>query len=75
MISLKVRRVGNSLSVTLPKEATDRLKVREGDSLLLTESPDGGWRITPHDPDFVDRMAKAEDIMERYSNALRTLAQ
>jgi putative addiction module antidote len=43
MLNLKVRKVGNSLSVTLPKEAAARLKVREGDSLFLTEGPEGGY--------------------------------
>jgi putative addiction module antidote len=36
MHHLKVRKVGNSLSVTLPKDAAARLKVRAGDSLYLT---------------------------------------
>lgn len=75
MLSLKVRKVGNSLSVTLPREAAARLKVREGDSLFLTESPDGGWRITPYDPVFEKKMAKAEEIMGRYRNTLRALSR
>jgi putative addiction module antidote len=75
MLSLKVRKVGNSLSVTLPREAAARLKVQEGDSLFLTESPDGGWRITPYDPVFEKKMAKAEEIMARYRNTLRALSR
>ena len=74
MPSLEVRKIGNSLCVTLPREAAARLKVREGDLLFLTESPDGGWRIGARYPAFANRMAKAEAIMGRYRNALRALA-
>ncbi len=75
MLNLKVRKVGNSLSVTLPKEAAARLKVREGDSLFLTEAPEGGYMITPYDFGFETKMEKAEEIMGRYRNSLRTLAK
>jgi len=74
MVRLKVRKVGNSLGVTLPAEAAKELKVREGDQLFLTEAP-GGYRITPYDPDFADAMAAAESVMQRYKNALRELAK
>jgi len=74
MLSLEVRKIGDSLSVTLPREAAARLKVREGDSLFLTESPDGGWRLSVCDAAVANKMAKAEAIMGRYRNALRVLA-
>ena len=75
MLDLKVRKVGNSLGVVLPREATNRMKVRDGDTLFLTETPDGGYRITPYDPDFENKIKKVEDIMSRYRNTLRTLAK
>ncbi len=75
MLNLKVRKVGNSLSVTLPKEAAARLKVRDGDSLFLTEAPEGGFMITPYDPSFEKKMEKAEEIMGRYRNTLCALAK
>ncbi len=75
MLDLKVRKVGNSLGVVLPREAASRMKVREGDTLFLTETPDGGYRITPYDPDFEIKMKKVEDIMSRYRNTLRALAK
>ena len=39
MYTLKIRRVGNSLGVTLPKEALQKLRVQEGDSVFVTETP------------------------------------
>ena len=74
MVKLTVRRVGNSLGVTLPIEAVKALRVREGDALYLTETPDG-FRIVAHDPEFEKAMTTAEDFMARYRNALRELAK
>jgi putative addiction module antidote len=74
MVQLTVRKVGNSLGVILPAEAATVLRVEEGDSLFLTESP-GGYRITPYDPEFETAMTVAEDVMKRYRNALRELSK
>ena len=74
MIELKTRAVGNSTGVTLPKEVLERLKIQPGDSLYLTESPDG-YRLTPYNPGFKRQMEKAESIMRRYKDALRELAK
>jgi len=41
MLGMKVRKVGNSLGVVLPKEVLSRLKVQDGDKVFLTEAPDG----------------------------------
>jgi len=74
MISLKARAVGNSTGVTFPKEVTDRLKIKNGDPLYLTESPDG-YRLTTYDPGFAEQMKVAERVMRRYKDALRQLAK
>jgi putative addiction module antidote len=74
MITLKARAVGNSTGVTLPKEVTDRLKIKNGDTLFLTESPDG-YRLTAYDPEFERQMEAAEKIMRRYKDALRQLSK
>ncbi len=74
MVKLTVRRVGNSLGVTLPAQAAQALHVREGDQPYLTEAPDG-FRVTPYDPDFAKTMEMAESFTSRYKNALRDLAK
>ncbi len=74
MVQLTVRKVGNSLGVTLPSRAAQALGVKEGDRLFLTEAPDG-FRVTPYDPDFEASMKLAEGFMKRYRNALRELAK
>jgi len=74
MITLKARPVGNSTGITLPKEVTDRLKIKNGDTVYLTESPDG-YRLTAYDPEFAEHMEAAERVMRRYKDALRELAK
>lgn len=75
MTNLKVRQIGNSLGVVLPKEALSRLNVAEGDMLYLTEAPDGSMRITPFDPAFDSQMRAAREGMNKYRNTLRELAK
>lgn len=74
-IEIKVRKIGNSLGIVLPKEALNTLKVSEGATLYLTESPEGALRITPEKPGFGKKMKIADDLMKRYRNALRELAK
>ncbi len=74
-IELKLRKVGNSLGVLLPKEALAHLKVEEGQSLYLTEAPDGGYRVTSGNPEFSHQMDVAERVIRRYRNTLRELAK
>jgi putative addiction module antidote len=74
-IETKVRRIGNSLGIVLPKEALQRLRVEEGATLYLTEAPNDSLSITPERPGFKEKMEIAESLMQRYRNALRELAQ
>ena len=41
----------------------------------LIEAPDGSYQLSPYDPAFEEKMAKAEDIISRYRNALHVLAK
>jgi putative addiction module antidote len=74
MVEVTVRKIGNSLGVILPADATALLNVAEGDRLFLTEGPEG-LRITPYDPTFARKMEVAAEGMRRYRNALRELAK
>lgn len=73
-IKLKVRKVGNSLGVILPKEALAAMKVEEGQALYFTEAPDG-YRVTKGDTEFARKMAVVESLNRRYHNTLRELAK
>lgn len=74
MIKVKVRKIGNSLGAILPAEVAARLRVKEGDSLSVTETPDG-VQLSPYDPEFDDAMKAFERGRSRYRNALRRLAK
>jgi len=75
MLELKIRAVGSSLGVILPKEALARMKLKEGDKVFLTEAPGGGYRLTPYSPEFERQMAVVEEIAKRRRNVLRELAK
>ena len=74
MHALKLTQIGNSVGVILPREVLARLKLEKGDSIFITESPDG-YRITPHDPNFDVQMTKARAIMKKRRTVLRELAK
>lgn len=74
MVKLKVTTVGSSAGIVLPKEVLMRLKVAKGDSIFLTESPEG-FRITPYDPDFERQMGLTRKVMRERRDVLRELAK
>jgi putative addiction module antidote len=74
VLKLKIRKVGNSVGVVLPKEVLAHLKVVEGDTVTVTESQDG-VRLSAGDPEFAKTMAVFESLNRRYRNALRELAK
>jgi putative addiction module antidote len=72
--AIKIRKVGNSLGVLLPKEVLDSLGVAEGDELFAIKTSDG-IRLTPYDPDFAAAIESNRDYMRRHRDALRELAK
>jgi putative addiction module antidote len=75
VLDLKVRKVGNSLGLILPKEALAHLKVEEGDSVSVTEGPDGCLRLSPARAEVTRQMEVVQDVMKRYRHTLRELAK
>ena len=74
MSTLKLRSIGNSVGVVLPRELLAKLGVGEGDTLFAIDVPDG-VRLTKSDPDFEARMVTAGAIMKGRHAALRELAK
>ena len=74
MMEAKVITVGSETALLLPKEALDRLHVKEGDTLVATETNEG-IVLSAADEKFRKKMAMVEDIMRRYDNTLRELAK
>jgi len=61
--------------MVLPKEALARLNADDGDAVYLTDSTDGGFRITATNPEFARTMKVAEGLSRRYRHALKELAK
>ena len=72
--TLKVRRIGNSLGVVLPKEVLAKLKVGEGDELSVTDTPNG-VTLSPFDEALQEQIEAGRRGMRRYRNALRELSK
>lgn len=70
---LKITTVGNSAGVVLPKELLARLRLDKGDTLFVSELPDG-IKLMPYDPMFEQQMSVAEQIMRKDRALLRKLA-
>ena len=68
MPELKLRKTGNSLSTSWPKEALARMNAKEGDTLYAIETPQG-FLVTPFDPKFAKAMEAADRVFHRYKNA------
>lgn len=74
MTEVKIRKIGNSLGVILPKEVLARLRAGEGDSLMITDAPDGVF-VSAYDARVADQIEAGRRIARRYRNALRELAK
>ena len=72
--TLKVRKIGNSLGVVLPKDVLAKLGASEGDELSVSETPEGVV-LKASDGDTAELMKLAEDIMAKRRRVLRALAQ
>jgi len=72
-MKLKITTVGNSAGVILPKELLARLRVDKGDSLYVTELPDG-IKLMPFDPELARQMEVAQGVMRRRRTLLRKLS-
>ena len=71
---VKVRKIGSSHGIILSKEILEQLGVKEGDSLHLKKDPDGGLKIEQYDSDFDHQMKVALEVMDRYKDTLKELA-
>lgn len=73
-MELKLRKVGNSVAIIVPKHVRQKMGVKEGDSVYLTETPDG-YRISPYDPEFGRQMELARKVQTKHRDALHELAK
>ena len=71
---LKLTKIGNSIGMVLPKEIRDRMKLGAGDSVYLTETPEG-YKISPYDEEFARQIEIGRKVMKDYRQVLHELAK
>jgi len=74
MTTLKLTQIGNSVGVVLPQKLIARLKLEKGDSLFVSETPDG-FTVSAYDPELEAQMDAARKIMKKRRGVLRELAK
>jgi len=72
--TLKLTQIGNSVGVILPKEALAALKLEKGDTIHLSETPEG-FQITPYDPTLADQLNLGRDFMREFRDTFHALAK
>ncbi|MCB5426188.1 AbrB/MazE/SpoVT family DNA-binding domain-containing protein [Altererythrobacter sp. CC-YST694] len=72
--SLKIKKIGNSAGIILPKEVLSHLNAEVGETLSLVTTP-RGIELSAEEPDFEAQMAAAREVMARRKRALRELAK
>ncbi len=70
----KVRPIGTSSGVILPKDVLEAMNVHNGDELVLVRT-ENGFELIPFDPEFEEMMAAYRRGAKKYRNALRELAK
>lgn len=73
-LKTKVRRIGGSLALIVPKAVAESMAIQEGDELFISSDADG-ITITPFDPEFSATMEDAREFMRSHRNAFRELAK
>ncbi|MCX6847193.1 MAG: AbrB/MazE/SpoVT family DNA-binding domain-containing protein [Verrucomicrobia bacterium] len=72
--TVKVTTIGNSAGIILSKEILERLRVSKGDTLTVTETPDG-VQLSTYEEKVARQLEISERIMKDNRNMLRKLAQ
>jgi antitoxin MazE len=70
---LIIRKVGNSLTVTVSDLARD-MGLGEGDKVFAVRTP-RGFEITPYDANFEKAVDAARAFMRKHPNAMKKLAE
>lgn len=74
MHALKLTQIGNSVGLILPKEVLARLKLEKGDTVFLTETPDG-VAVTPYDPSLEEQIDAGRAFMREFRDTFHELAK
>ena len=74
MHALKLTQIGNSVGLILPKEILARLKLEKGDTVFVTETPEG-VAMTPYDPSLEEQIEAGRAFMRDFRDTFHELAK
>jgi putative addiction module antidote len=74
IMKLKLRSVGTSTGLVLPKEMLTRMRVGKDDTIFAVETPDG-YLLTSYDPGVEEQLYKGRKLMAKYRETFRALAK
>ena len=74
-MKIEIKKIGNSDGLLLPRELMQRLDLKRGQELHITELAGGGFQAMPYDPDFERTMELADQTMDEYKDTLAALAK
>jgi putative addiction module antidote len=74
MHALKLTQIGNSLGLILPKDVLARLKLEKGDTVFVTETPNG-LAVTPYDPGLEEQIEAGRAFMRDFRDTFHELAK
>jgi len=72
---LRIKKIGNSVGLILPKELLARLKLSEGDQLYIVEQTERGIKLSPYDPKHAEAMDIARRSFRKYADTYKALAE
>tara|TARA_R100001143_G_C3356637_1_gene132793 strand:- start:86 stop:307 length:222 start_codon:yes stop_codon:yes gene_type:complete len=70
----KIRKVGNSLGVILPKQLIDELHLKTGDKISI-ERKGSNLELRPVDPEFEEWAEAYRQLNTDYKDVLKALAE
>ncbi len=73
-MKLKLRAIGKSTTLVLPKKVLQRLNVKKDDFIDMVEVH-GGYFLMPYDTDVAGQVRLGLEFMKKYRGTLRALAK
>lgn len=73
-MNVTIRKIGNSEGIIIPKEVLNKLGLKAGDTLEITETDDG-IALRPEQAELSEQLKAARLAMSKYRVALRELAK
>jgi len=71
---ITLRKAGESVTATLPREMAERLHIGPGERVFAVET-ENGVLLTPYDPDLRDAIQAFDEVRRQYRHTLKKLAE